>query len=149
VRLSPATHGDGSGMAFTGFLASAALRDEQVGYIGYNTWSAGHVDDAAVLYRLTLEKAAPGAVYHARGEEQVPIRNIAKAIGEYLGVPVVSVPADEADEYFAVAFVMSFDNKVSSAKTQRELGWKPTHGSVLDSAPATIDYIKVCTAKTG
>lgn len=48
---------------------------------GRNRWAAGHVSDAARLYRLALEKGQPGAKYHAVGEEGVPMRHIAEAVG--------------------------------------------------------------------
>jgi nucleoside-diphosphate-sugar epimerase len=36
---------------------------------GGNRWPAAHISDVARLYRLTFEKAEPGAMYHAVDEE--------------------------------------------------------------------------------
>ncbi len=57
---------------------------------GLNRWPAAHRIDAALLYRLALEKAPAGAKYHAVAEEGVPLCEIAEAIGRGFKLPVVS-----------------------------------------------------------
>jgi nucleoside-diphosphate-sugar epimerase len=47
---------------------------------GLNRWPAAYVLDVARLYRLAIEKAEPGAKYHAVAEEGVAMRDIAEAI---------------------------------------------------------------------
>jgi nucleoside-diphosphate-sugar epimerase len=94
---------------------------------GLNRWPAVHLLDAAPLYRLALEKGARGARYHAVGEEGVPVREIAEAIGRGLKVPVVSKSPEEAGEHFGwLGMFASFDMRASSALTQKRLGWRPT-----------------------
>ena len=56
--------------------------------------------DVARLYRLAVEKAAPGAVYNAVAEEGVAARDIAETIGKRLTLPVKSIGPDEAPAYF-------------------------------------------------
>ena len=56
--------------------------------------------DVARLYRLVLEKNEAGAKYHAVGEEGVPMRDIAEAIGRGLKIPVKSVSPEEAQSHF-------------------------------------------------
>jgi nucleoside-diphosphate-sugar epimerase len=83
--------------------AVAVAREKGVSaYIGEgrNRWAAAHVSDVARLYRLALEKNEAGAKYHAVGEEGVPMRDIAEAIGRGLKVPVKSISAEEASAHF-------------------------------------------------
>ena len=92
-----------------------------------NRWSAAHVLDVAHLYRLALEKQEAGATYHAVGEEGVPLRDIAEAIGRGLNVPMISLSPEEAGPHFGfVAAFAGLDMPASSAQTQERLGWHPT-----------------------
>ena len=95
---------------------------------GLNRWPAVHVLDAARLFRLALEKHETGAKYHAVGEEGVPLRDIAAAIGRGLKVPVASIPREEAATHFGFFFgtFAGLDLAASSALTQKRLGWRPT-----------------------
>ncbi|MEQ7918499.1 SDR family oxidoreductase [Xanthomonas sp. WHRI 1810A] len=93
---------------------------------GLNQWSAAHLTDTAHLYRLALEKHQPGARYHATAESRIAFRLIAQTIGDGLGVPTVSVPADEAIANFG--WLSSFVGKDMSSlsdKTRTRLGWQP------------------------
>lgn len=93
---------------------------------GVNRWPAAHVSDVARLYRLALEQHEAGARYHAVGEEGVPLRDIAAAIGRGLKVPVVSISREEAAAHFGFfAGFVSLDLAASSAMTQKRLGWSP------------------------
>lgn len=94
---------------------------------GLNRWPAAHVLDVARLYRLALEKAQPNAKYHAVGEEGVPMRDIAQAIGQRLNLPVESIPPEQAPEHFGwLARFASHDMPASSEQTRKLLGWEPT-----------------------
>jgi nucleoside-diphosphate-sugar epimerase len=94
---------------------------------GRNRWAAGHVSDAARLYRLALETGQPGAKYHAVGEEGVPMRDIAETIGRGLKVPVQSLAPEEAQAHFGwLGMFAGMDLPASSAQTQKRLGWRPT-----------------------
>ena len=71
--------------------AIATFREKGVcAYVGdgLNRWPAAHVLDVARLYRLAIEKAEPGAKYHAVAEEGVSMRDIAEAVGRRLMLPV-------------------------------------------------------------
>jgi len=63
---------------------------------GLNRWPAAHLLDVARLYRMAIERAEPGAKYHAVAEEGVPMRDVAEAIGRRLGLPVQSIASDDA-----------------------------------------------------
>ena len=94
---------------------------------GLNRWPAAHFLDVARLYRLAIEKAEPGAKYHAVAEEGVPMRDIAEAIGRRLKLPVKSIAPEEAPAFFGwLAMFAGRDMPASSAQTQRKLGWRPT-----------------------
>ncbi len=104
---------------------------------GQTRWSACHLDDAARLFRMALDKAARGARYHAVDEEGVTLRAIAEAIGERLGLPVRGVKPEEAGEHLgSMAAFATFDMPASSFRTQEALGWKPTGPGLLDDIRA-------------
>ncbi|MDL2410479.1 SDR family oxidoreductase [Rhizobium calliandrae] len=93
---------------------------------GLNRWPAAYVLDVASLYRLAIEKAVPNAKYHAVGEEGVPMRDIAQAIGRRLRLPVKSIAPEEAQAYFGwLAMFAGHDMPASSEQTRRKLGWEP------------------------
>jgi nucleoside-diphosphate-sugar epimerase len=94
---------------------------------GKNRWPAAHVSDTARLYRLAIEKAEAGAIYHAVDEEGVTMKAIAEAHGRGLGVPVVSIKPEETEAHFGwLSMFAKLDMPSSSAITREKLGWKPT-----------------------
>jgi nucleoside-diphosphate-sugar epimerase len=99
---------------------------------GLNRWPAVHVLDAALLYRLALEKRVAGARYHAVAEEGVPVRKIAEVIGRGLKVPVVAMSPEEAAAHFGwLAMFAGMDMPATSAITQERLGWHPTGSGLI------------------
>jgi nucleoside-diphosphate-sugar epimerase len=109
---------------------TAMAREKGVSvYIGEggNRWPAAPVSDVARLYRLALEKAEAGAIYHAVDEEGVSMKAIAEALGRGLKVPVKSIKPEEAEAHFGwLAVFAGLDMPSSSAITRKKLGWKPT-----------------------
>lgn len=93
---------------------------------GANRWSAVHLRDAVHLYRLAMERAEAGSVYHASAEEGIRLRDIAETIGKVLNVPVGSISSGDAGTHFGwLGMFAGMDMAASSAQTQRLLGWKP------------------------
>lgn len=93
---------------------------------GLNNWSAAHVSDTARLYRLALEKAAPGRRYHATAEGAIAFRDIAHAIGRKLDLPVESLPQAQAAGHFGwLMHFVSQDMSASSTWTRQALAWEP------------------------
>jgi nucleoside-diphosphate-sugar epimerase len=87
-----------------------------------------HVRDVASLFPLALEKGPAGKCWHAVGDGGIPLREIAEAIGSRLGLPAVSIPADELmlPAYLGVlTAVVMLDLPASSLITRRALGWEP------------------------
>jgi len=110
---------------------------------GLNRWAAAHVLDTARLYRLALEKQEAGARYNAVAEEGVPLRDIAEVIGQGLKAPVVSISPEEAPAHFGFLAMFTQRNLiVSSALTQKRLGWNPT-GPTLLTDLANMQYSQV------
>jgi len=93
---------------------------------GRSRWSAAHVLDVALLYRLAVEQGQAGERFHAVGEEGVSARDIATAVGAGLGVPVVSVPPEQAAEQFGwLGAFAAMDLPASNTWTCERLGWRP------------------------
>ena len=132
IMLPRSVHGQGERHGFIPQLIAAARAKGVSGYIGDGTsrWPAVHVKDAASLYRLAIEQAPAGAVLNAVGDEGVPVREIAEAIGRHLNLPARSLPAAEFDGM--LVRLLSTDMPASSAITQELLGWKPTHPGLIE-----------------
>ncbi len=130
VRMPRTVHNNGKG-GFAGLLTDVARRTGVSGYPGDGTqrWPAVHALDAAVLFRLALETAPAGTSWHAVSDEGDAVRDIATVIGRRLGLPVTTVPPDEFGP-FGPIFAM--DQPSSSAHTREDLGWLPTHPSLLE-----------------
>jgi nucleoside-diphosphate-sugar epimerase len=134
LRLPPTVHGQGDN-GFMAALIGMARGRGLAGYLGdgSNRWPAVHRFDAAQLFRLAVEQAPAGSVLHAVGDEGVPIRDIAEVIGRHLGVPVASIPAEQAGEQFGfLAGFIGLDSPASAALTRELLGWQPTHPGLIE-----------------
>src|ERR1700761_1762841 len=117
IRLSPFVHSDLDKHGFGPILIGFARQKGFAGYPGEGTnhLPAVHTLDAARLYRLAVESAPPGQVLHGVGDEGVPTKEIAAAIGRGTDLPVRSVPEDEAEGYFQfLTFALIADNPTSS-----------------------------------
>ena len=140
VRLAPSVHGQGD-HGFVPHLVGIAREKGVSAYIGdgLNRWPAVHRFDAAVLYRLVLEKGAAGANYHGVADEGVPVREIAEVIGRRLNLPVVAKSREEAAGHFGwIASFFALDGPASSAQTREQLGWQPKQPGLiadLDAEP--------------
>ena len=134
VRVPPITH---SALDRHGFARTLIAIAKQTGVAGYpgdgaNRWPAGHTLDVGHLYRLALEDAPAGTRWHAVGDEGIPLREIAQSIGDHLGIPTASIPADRLEAHFGfLAMVIALDNPTSNLATRRILRWEPTHPGLI------------------
>lgn len=134
MRLPASVHGDGD-HGFVPTLIAIAREKGVAGYVedGANQWPAVHVTDAARAYVLALEQGAAGARYHPVGEQGIPFRDIAGAIGRKLGLPVSSIPCSAAAEHFGwMANFAQMDVAASSQMAQERLGWNPVGPGLIE-----------------
>jgi nucleoside-diphosphate-sugar epimerase len=144
IRL-PQVHGADGKAGLVTYLLELARQKGSAAYIGEGTerWPAAHRQDVARLYRLALERGAVDGIYHAVGEEGVPMRQVIEVIGRALNVPVVSIKKEEAGAYYGpLSMFAGLDLPASSALTQQRLGWTPT-GIGLIADIGQPDYFKV------
>lgn len=141
LRFAPTVHGSGD-HGFVAELVRVARERGVAGYVGdgANRWPAVHRSDAGRLIALALARAAAQGdvpVVHAVGEEGVPAREIAEAIGRALGLPAASVPSEEAAAHFGwIGGFFALDLPASSALTRERLGWRPTGPTLLEDLAA-------------
>ena len=129
VRLPRTVHLNGDG-GFAGILTTMARQSGVAAYPadGTQRWPAVHALDAAVLFRLALEKAPPGTSWHAVADEGDAVADIAAIIGRRLGVRVESKPVAW---FGALGEIFAADQPSSSSHTRKALGWAPRHPSLL------------------
>jgi len=133
VRLPPTVHGQGD-HGFVPALIGIARTKGLSAHVGEgaNRWAAVHRLDSARLFRLALQAAPAGTRLNAIGDEGVPFRDIAQAIGRHLNLPVTAISREEADGHFGLfALFTSLDVPASSALTQERFGWHPAHPGLI------------------
>ena len=142
IRLPPTVHGaEDKGMITA--IAGMMKQKGAVFYIddGSARWPAVHRLDAAVLFRLALEKGRGGAIYNAVAEQGVPMKDIMSVVGKRLQLSVEGKPVDEAMGLLGFfAHVLGSDNPTSSEKTRKELEWKPTQIGLLEDLEVNYSF---------
>lgn len=139
MRFAPTVHGSGGDHGFVATLAKIAREKGVSAYVGdgANRWPAVHRLDAAELIGLAIAKAPAASVLHAVAEEGISTRAIAQALGEHLGVPVTSIPAERAAEHFGwIGMFFSLDAPASNTLTRAQLGWAPARSTLLEDIAA-------------
>ncbi|KAK2946056.1 putative SDR family oxidoreductase [Blattamonas nauphoetae] len=151
VRLSPTVH-DETRHGLASVATQIAIKNSAATYFngGTNEWPAIHRLDAANLFVDALEKGKAGSAYNGVAESGIPFKDIAATISSSLGLPLKSLTSDDATEYAGPFLGRGFqiNNPTSSAKTQAELNWHPTHPGLLAdlqaflSNPANVEHLK-------
>jgi nucleoside-diphosphate-sugar epimerase len=144
VLIPSLVYGEGTGVNKCSiqipFLVSNALDQKVVQIVGpgLNVWSNVHIEDLATLYHLVFNDLVSGrgsgSFYFAENGETSFI-NIAKAISQRLSIPTIEhLPAELAAEKWGVAkalFSLGSNSRVRSVRARSQLGWAPTHDSLL------------------
>jgi hypothetical protein len=131
--LAGTIHGEGD-HGLMAMVVAADLAAGTAAYIadGTNRWPAVHHFDAARLVQLELESAPAGSALHAVGEQGVPLREVAEAIGHELDLPVTSITAEQAAVHFGfLARFLAPDIPASRALTREMLPWEPSEQGVM------------------
>ncbi len=145
LRFPPTVHGDGD-HGFVATLVGIARQRGVTGYVGdgTNRWPAVHRSDAARLARLAVEAAPAGSVLHAVGDEGVPVREIAGAMGRHLGIPTASVaPADAVEHFAHLGRFVALDSPATATITKELLAWEPTGPGLLEDLEQEHYYRQV------
>lgn len=135
MRLAPVVHGKGGDHGFIHILGEAAKKN---GFVGINgdgaaRWTSVHRNDAAVVFRLAVEKGRAGVTYLPIAEGAVRTKDIMEAIGKKLSLPTESKTTEElAGATGFLAYLMAADTPVTSEKTRKELGWEPKELGLLE-----------------
>lgn len=129
VRLPRSVHGPGD-QGFVTWLARIAQQAGLSGYPGDGSarWPAVHVDDAAQVFRFAVAAAAPGTVLHAVGDQGIPVREIAAALADRLGLPSGTRSAQEIG---FLGLMMTADQPASGAATDALIGRRPAGAGLL------------------
>lgn len=138
VRLPPSVHGQGD-HGFVPIIINMAREKGESAYIGdgSNQWPAVHRKDAAVLYRLIVEKQPEQKVLHAVAETGVPFKEIAETIGKGLNLPVISKSGDDIAAHFGwFTHFATINCPASGDKTRQALGWEPREPGLIDDITA-------------
>ncbi|HEY4177854.1 MAG TPA: SDR family oxidoreductase [Kofleriaceae bacterium] len=140
MRFPPTVHGPHD-HGFITMLGDIAKQKGVAGYIdeGTNRWPAVNRLDAGVAGALAIASDFVGGTrFHVVGEEGIPFRQIAEAIGKKLGLPAQSIPKDKAAEHFGwFAHFAGANVAASSERTRAFLKWTPTHADLLPDIAAS------------
>jgi nucleoside-diphosphate-sugar epimerase len=142
VRLPPTVHGEGD-PNFVATLVRIARQKGVAAYVGTgdNRWPAVERRDAARFFaRLVTEKPTL-QTFHAVAETGVRLHDIARAIGEGLNLPVISISPDEVSAHFGdFAHFATMDVTASSEKSAHALNWSPKGSSLLQDIQAGLYF---------
>ncbi|KAL0484944.1 hypothetical protein AKO1_003829 [Acrasis kona] len=129
VRLPPFVYGL-NGSSFIPSLIKTARERGESNYVEglTNELDAVHVEDAARIYILALEKGKAGSIYNA-ATQGVQFRKLAEAVAQNVGVPAKPIKSGQAKEVWGefLAHVFQLNTRTTSNRSRSELGWVPTN----------------------
>jgi nucleoside-diphosphate-sugar epimerase len=102
---------------------------------GRQRWNLVHRDDVAEGYRLALEHGRGGQRYLLVDESRFTALELAEAAARASGGEVRLLSREQTlERYGAFGLAMMMDQRVTSARARRELGWVPMHSSFVAEA---------------
>lgn len=106
---------------------------------GHNHWAMVRLDALAELYALAIDEAPADSIYNGTSGESVQYGEVVRAAHRLAGDDgnVHTMPLEEARKIMGpFADALALDQRVSSEKAQRELGWKPHGPGLLEELAA-------------
>jgi nucleoside-diphosphate-sugar epimerase len=128
-------HGRGGGIP--ALLVELARQNDGPMFVGAETtrWPMVHVDDLADLFRLVVEHAPAGTIWHGVAESAVPVQELAAAAGRAVGIFTAprSLAIDAAREALGADFAdaLALDQAASGDAARVRLGWDPRRPGVV------------------
>jgi nucleoside-diphosphate-sugar epimerase len=130
-------------------IVSDMLKDALNGLVrvigdGQNRWPCVYDRDLAELYVRVLGNTGAAGVYHAAGDEDERVNDIADAITQHVSPPadIRHVPLAEArGKLGPYADALALDQVVRSPRA-RALGWAPTMHGITGNAPRLFEEFR-------
>ena len=137
VIVSGVAYGDGGGG--TPRLLLGSPRDDAGNLImigtGQQHWPTVHAADLADLFRRVLESSSARGRYIASNGSNSSVAELTDAAAVAAGAPGAVPGSDnEARARFGDLFaeVLLHDQRATATRSEGELGWRPTHPSLVD-----------------
>lgn len=142
VRLPPSVHGPGD-PNFVATLVRNAREKRASAFVGSgdNCWPAVHRDDAARLFAACVDVRSLPPILHAVAETGIRFEDIARAIGEGLGLPVISISPEDAPRHFGgFAHFATMDARATAELTTKVLAFRPSGLTLLQEIQAGLYF---------
>jgi nucleoside-diphosphate-sugar epimerase len=120
-----------------GGLTASFFRDDPIVGDGANHWPLVHVDDLADAYVRAAEFGRTGAAYIVADGSTAPVRDLvlaARVAQARPGAPRWMTLNEARAAMGPFADALALDQKVSAARAQRELGWRPRRAGFIAEA---------------
>jgi nucleoside-diphosphate-sugar epimerase len=119
------------------WFAGAEAGELRVPGDGANRWAMVHVDDLAEAYVRVAQADVAGEVFNLTEGTAATLGELARAAGDAVGYrgAVVRTPLAEASAQLGpLAEALVLNQRVSSERARRVLGWQPRHGGFVAEA---------------
>ncbi len=134
-------YGGRLGLYASMFQAAVEKRAIKLAGDGANAWATVYLDDIAQLYRLVVEKAPEREIYHGTDGSHEPLKTVAASILDAAGGGKVEplAPEEARKVWGPMTEAFMLDQRISSDKARRTLGWKPSLTSTAKNAMLLLE----------